>query len=120
MVIPTLPTGVLNGATIPDIELSVTPTRSVREAEATAVAQIKRKGMSASQSRLVVYREGLAKGVAGGTLFFACDDAYRTHADLVAKGVEITEEPVDQPYGIDFGLRDPFGNQLRIAQMTQG
>ena len=56
---------VLNGATIPDIELSVTPTRSVREAEATAVAQIKRKGMSASQSRLVVYREGLAKGVAG-------------------------------------------------------
>ena len=55
---------------------------------------------------------------AGGHLFFQCDDAYKTHAELKEKGVEITEEPVDQPYGIDFGLRDPFGNHLRIAQMT--
>ena len=56
---------VLNGATIPDLDLSVTPSRSAREAEATAIANLKRKGMTASQSRLVVYREGLAKGVAG-------------------------------------------------------
>ena len=34
--------------------------------------------------------------------------------------MEITEEPVDRGYGIDFGLRDPFGNHLRIAQMKQG
>ena len=61
----------------------------------------------------------LTKGASGGTLFFRCDDAYKTHAELIAKGVEITEEPVDQPYGIDFGLRDPFGNHLRIAQMKQ-
>jgi hypothetical protein len=33
--------------------------------------------------------------------------------------VELTEEPVDQGYGIDFGLRDPFGNQIRIAQVAQ-
>ena len=62
-------------------------------------------------------RELIAKGAAGGHLFFRTDDAYKTHAELKAKGVEITEEPVDQPYGIDFGLRDPFGNHLRIAQM---
>ena len=62
-------------------------------------------------------RVAISKGVAGGHLFFACDDAYGTHAELKAKGVEITEEPVDQPYGIDFGLRDPFGNHIRIAQM---
>ena len=34
--------------------------------------------------------------------------------------MEITEEPVDRGYGIDFGLRDPFGNHLRIAQMKPG
>ena len=62
-------------------------------------------------------RELIAKGAAGGHLFFRTDDAYKTHAELKDKGVEITEEPVEQPYGIDFGLRDPFGNHLRIAQM---
>ena len=62
-------------------------------------------------------RELISKGAAGGHLFFRCDDAYKTHAELKEKGVEITEEPVDQIYGIDFGLRDPFGNHLRIAQM---
>ena len=65
-------------------------------------------------------RELLTKGAAGGHLFFRCDDAYKTHAELKAKGVEITEEPVDQPYGIDFGLRDPFGNHIRIAPDEAG
>ncbi|MCF6736252.1 VOC family protein [Blastococcus sp. KM273129] len=64
-------------------------------------------------------RDLVSKGAAGGHLFFTCDDAYRTHAELKERGVEITEEPVDQPYGIDFGLRDPFGNHLRIAQMKE-
>ena len=31
--------------------------------------------------------------------------------------VEFTQEPVEQPYGIDVGLRDPFGNHIRIAQL---
>jgi catechol 2,3-dioxygenase-like lactoylglutathione lyase family enzyme len=65
-------------------------------------------------------RELVSKGAAGGHLFFACDDAFATHAELVAKGVDVTEEPVDRGYGIDFGLRDPFGNHLRIAQLKQG
>jgi catechol 2,3-dioxygenase-like lactoylglutathione lyase family enzyme len=62
-------------------------------------------------------RELVSKGAAGGHLFFACDDAYKTHAELKEKGVEISEEPEDRGYGIDFGLRDPFGNHLRIAQL---
>ncbi|MGZ6864301.1 MAG: VOC family protein [Blastococcus sp.] len=65
-------------------------------------------------------RELISKGAAGGHLFFACDDAYKTHAELKERGVEITEEPEDRGYGIDFGLRDPFGNHLRIAQLKQG
>ena len=75
---------------------------------------------SMSQETASQVRELLSKGTTGGHLFFRCDDAHKTHAELRAKGVEITEEPVDQPYGTDFGLRDPFGNHVRIAQMTQG
>ncbi|MCW2778024.1 MAG: lactoylglutathione lyase-like lyase [Frankiales bacterium] len=63
-------------------------------------------------------RELLTKGAAGGWLMFTTPDARATYADLQAKGVEFTSEPIEQPYGIDFGLRDPFGNHLRIGQLT--
>ena len=63
-------------------------------------------------------RDLVTKGAAGGHLFFVTDDAHKTHAELKERGVEITEDPVDQPYGTDFGLRDPFGNHIRIAQLT--
>ncbi|MFG2048590.1 VOC family protein [Micromonospora sp. NPDC048935] len=62
-------------------------------------------------------RELLTKGALGGYLFMTTDDAHKTHEDLVAKGVEITDEPTERPYGIDFGIRDPFGNRIRIGQM---
>jgi catechol 2,3-dioxygenase-like lactoylglutathione lyase family enzyme len=75
---------------------------------------------SLSDDTAAQVRELITKGAAGGHLFFACDDAWKTHAELKAKGVEVTEEPEDRGYGIDFGLRDPFGNHLRIAQMKQG
>ena len=75
---------------------------------------------SMSEETAAQVRELISKGAAGGHLFFQCDDAYKTHAELKEKGVEISEEPVDQPYGIDFGLRDPFGNHLRIAQVKRG
>ena len=65
-------------------------------------------------------RELLTKGAVGGHLFFRCDDAFKVHAELKEKGVELTEEPVERDYGIDFGLRDPFGNHIRIGQMKQG
>ena len=61
-------------------------------------------------------RDMVTKGASGGTLFFNTDDAYATHAELKAKGVELPEEPTEQSYGIDCGFRDPFGNHLRIAQ----
>ncbi|MFG3705745.1 VOC family protein [Micromonospora sp. NPDC047670] len=62
-------------------------------------------------------RELLTKGALGGFLFMTTDDAHKTYEDLVAKGVEITDEPMERPYGIDFGIRDPFGNKIRIGQM---
>ena len=63
-------------------------------------------------------REMVTKGASGGTLFFNTDDAYKAHAELKGKGVELAEEPTEQSYGIDFGLRDPFGNNIRIAQRS--
>jgi catechol 2,3-dioxygenase-like lactoylglutathione lyase family enzyme len=63
-------------------------------------------------------REMVTKGASGGTLFFNTDDAYAAHAELQAKGVELSEEPTTQSYGIDFGFRDPFGNHIRIAQRS--
>jgi predicted enzyme related to lactoylglutathione lyase len=41
------------------------------------------------------------------------------HARLVELGVDITDEPTEKPYGIDFGIRDPFGNRIRIGQLNQ-
>jgi catechol 2,3-dioxygenase-like lactoylglutathione lyase family enzyme len=63
-------------------------------------------------------RDLVTKGAAGGHLFFATDDAHKTHAELKEKGVDLPEEPIAQPYGIDFGFRDPFGNHVRVAQLT--
>lgn len=61
-------------------------------------------------------RELVSKGAGGGTLFFYTDDCRRFHEELVAKGVEVTQEPTEHFYGIDIGIRDPFGNALRIAE----
>jgi predicted enzyme related to lactoylglutathione lyase len=57
----------------------------------------------------------LAKGAAGG-LFFATDDCRATYDELSKRGVEFSQEPTEQPYGIDAGFRDPSGNQMRMVQ----
>ena len=30
--------------------------------------------------------------------------------------IEFSQEPTEQPYGVDAGFRDPSGNQMRVAQ----
>ena len=61
-------------------------------------------------------RELVTKGAMGGWLIFATDDCRKTYETLLARGVEFTEEPTERPYGIDCGLRDPFGNRIRFTQ----
>jgi catechol 2,3-dioxygenase-like lactoylglutathione lyase family enzyme len=63
-------------------------------------------------------RELVSKGAMGGWLCLTTDDAHKTFEDLRAKGVDITDEPSDKPYGTDFGIRDPFGNAIRIGRMN--
>jgi catechol 2,3-dioxygenase-like lactoylglutathione lyase family enzyme len=62
-------------------------------------------------------RELISKGASGFTIGFTTKDCRETYRTLKAKGVEFTQEPVDQPYGTDVGLRDPFGNHIRIVQL---
>jgi catechol 2,3-dioxygenase-like lactoylglutathione lyase family enzyme len=62
-------------------------------------------------------RELLTKGAMAGSLFLTTPDAQGTYETLKSRGVEITDEPSPKPYGIDFGIRDPFGNAIRIGQM---
>ena len=64
-------------------------------------------------------RDLLTKGRTGGNLFFTTKDAKKAYEDLRKKGVEFSQELTEQPYGTDFGLRDPFGNHVRIAQMRE-
>ena len=58
-----------------------------------------------------------AKGFAS-TLFLTTDDAIKAYEELSARGVEFTERPTVQPYGIDCGFRDPSGNSVRLAQRS--
>jgi predicted enzyme related to lactoylglutathione lyase len=60
-------------------------------------------------------REHVTKGVAGSVMF-TTDDCRKTYEQLAAKDVEITQEPMERPYGVDMAIRDPFGNHLRITQ----
>ncbi len=62
-------------------------------------------------------RELVSKGATGFAVGFTTDNCQKTYEDLLGKGVEFTQEPVERDYGIDVGLRDPFGNHIRIVQM---
>jgi len=61
-------------------------------------------------------RELVAKGATGFTVGFITEDCHKTYEELSAKGVEFTQEPTEHFYGIDCGLRDPFGNHMRFVQ----
>ncbi|WP_405800556.1 VOC family protein [Streptomyces halstedii] len=59
----------------------------------------------------------LTKGALGSALILTTDDCHKTYETLLTRGVEFTDEPTERPYGIDCGLRDPFGNHLRFTQL---
>jgi catechol 2,3-dioxygenase-like lactoylglutathione lyase family enzyme len=61
-------------------------------------------------------RELIAKG-AVGWVAFQTDDCRALYETLKARGVtDFTQEPTDHFYGTDMGVRDPFGNGIRILQ----
>src|SRR6476659_1511158 len=60
-------------------------------------------------------KELLGRGVLGG-LFFTVDDCQQAFEELKSRGVEFSQEPTQQPYGIDAGFRDSSGNAFRMMQ----
>ena len=62
-------------------------------------------------------RELITKGAIGGGLVFFTDDAKATYETVRERGVtDFTQEPTEHFYGTDMGVRDPFGNAIRILQ----
>jgi catechol 2,3-dioxygenase-like lactoylglutathione lyase family enzyme len=61
-------------------------------------------------------RELITKGAMSGLVFLA-DDIRGLYETLNGRGVtDFTQEPTDHFYGTDMGIRDPFGNPIRILQ----
>jgi len=64
------------------------------------------------EAAIGVTRKGIMPG-----LIFVTPDVDATFEALRAKGVEVYQEPIDQPYGVrDCAFRDPAGNHLRFSQ----
>ena len=71
-------------------------------------------GYTDDERRTVV--EMMAKGTYG-TILLATRDVDAAFEQLQARGVEVVQEPIDQPYGVrDCALRDPAGNLIRLVQ----
>src|SRR6476469_5887529 len=61
-------------------------------------------------------RELISKG-ALSCLVFHTDDARALYETLQERGVsDFTQEPIEHCCGTDMGLRDPFGNAIRILE----
>ncbi|RZS64366.1 putative glyoxalase superfamily protein PhnB [Agromyces ramosus] len=64
-------------------------------------------------------RELITKGALSG-LVFITDDARAMYETLRERGVtDFTQEPTEHFYGTDMGVRDPFGNPIRILQQGE-
>jgi catechol 2,3-dioxygenase-like lactoylglutathione lyase family enzyme len=63
-------------------------------------------------------RDLVTKGATGFTAGFTTEDCQKTYETLKARRVEFTQEPTEHFYGTDIGIRDPFGNHIRIVQLA--
>jgi predicted enzyme related to lactoylglutathione lyase len=71
-------------------------------------------GITVDERRTIV--EMMAKGTYGWILL-ATKDLDGTFERLQARGAEVVQEPIDQPYGVrDCAFRDPAGNHIRIQE----
>jgi uncharacterized glyoxalase superfamily protein PhnB len=72
-------------------------------------------GVTEDERRVIA--EMMAKGTFA-ILTLATPDLDATFEKLQGSGVDIVQEPIDQPYGIrDCAVRDPFGNLIRINEV---
>jgi uncharacterized glyoxalase superfamily protein PhnB len=71
-------------------------------------------GVTADERRVIL--EMMAKGTYA-SLMLATPDLEGVFDRLQAKGVEVVQEPTEQPWGSrDCAVRDPAGNMIRIQE----
>jgi predicted enzyme related to lactoylglutathione lyase len=59
----------------------------------------------------------LPKALGSGTTWvFFTDDCRKTYRELKAKGVSMTQEPTEQPYGVEATFEDLYGNTFALVQ----
>ncbi|MCI4010565.1 VOC family protein [Brevibacterium sp. ZH18] len=69
-----------------------------------------------SESEREVIESLMAKG-SYAAIVLATPNVDEFFAEVEAKGADIVQEPMDQPYGLrDCALRDPAGNAIRVQQ----
>jgi uncharacterized glyoxalase superfamily protein PhnB len=72
-------------------------------------------GVTEDEQRTVA--EMMAKGTYAA-IVLATADVDASFDKIQAKGVEVVQEPTDQPYGVrDCAVRDPSGNLIRLQQV---
>jgi uncharacterized glyoxalase superfamily protein PhnB len=60
--------------------------------------------------------ELMAKGNFAG-IVLETPDVDAAFAEIEARGADVVQEPIDQPYGLrDCAFRDPAGNMVRLQQ----
>lgn len=73
-------------------------------------------GITDDERRMIT--DMMVKGTYGWILL-ASDDVDASFDAIQAKGAEVVQEPVDQPYGLrDCAFRDPAGNLVRIRAVS--
>ena len=73
-------------------------------------------GISEDERRTIL--ELMAKGSFGG-IVLATRNVDMAFAEIEARGGDVVQEPIDQPYGIrDCAFRDPAGNMIRLQQVA--
>jgi predicted enzyme related to lactoylglutathione lyase len=71
-----------------------------------------------AQTRLVLYTPPGQEDKIGtfSNVIFSCDDMNSTYQELKGRGVEFSENPSEQPWGIWAQFKDPDGNEFGLIE----
>jgi catechol 2,3-dioxygenase-like lactoylglutathione lyase family enzyme len=111
--------GVLGLAVLNDVQFDEMRWVSVGSPDQPGVEIVLLPPLGPVASERDVILDLMRKGGMNG-LIFRTGNLDKTFEVLLAAGAEVTQEPIDQPYGVrDCGFRDPFGNMLRFSEPNQ-
>jgi predicted enzyme related to lactoylglutathione lyase len=83
------------------------------------IGLLKPGGPGSSEDDIRAALEVTRKGIMPGVIF-TTPDVDALFEELRGKGVEVYQEPMDQPYGRDCAFADPSGNHIRFSQPAAG